>query len=60
MSKPLDTDYFQLLTLECDFIEAGYDLIAARSMAKDELARRKNADTQFDHDRSRADWCGND
>lgn len=48
MNKPIDTDYFQLLTLECDFIEAGFDLIAARSMAKDELARRKNDDAQYD------------
>lgn len=48
MSKPLDTEYFQLLTLECDFIEAGFDLIAARSMAKDDLARRKNVEAQYD------------
>lgn len=48
MSKPLDTEYFRLLTLECDFIEAGFDLIAARSMAKDELARRRSADQQYD------------
>lgn len=50
MSKPLDTEYFQLLTLECEFIEAGCDVIAARANAKLELARRSNAADQYDHD----------
>ena len=62
MNKPIDTDYFLLLDLECQFIEAGNDLIAARAMAKNELLRLRNSDVQYDFDRARAerDWCGND
>lgn len=48
MSKPLDTEYFQLLSLEVDYLDAGCDLIAARANAKLELERRRNADPQYD------------
>lgn len=48
MSKPLDTDYFQLLSLEVDYLDDGCDLIAARANAKLELARLRNADQQYD------------
>ena len=50
MTKLLDTDYFELLKLEGDFIEAGLDVIAARANAKLELMRRRNADAQYDRD----------
>lgn len=50
MSKQLDTEYFLLLDLECQFIKAGNDVIAARAMARNELLRRRNSDAQFDHD----------
>jgi hypothetical protein len=56
MSKLLlDIEYFQLLTLECEFIEAGCDVIAARANAKLELVRRRNADAQYD---SHHEDCG--
>ena len=50
MTKPLDTEYFELLKLECEFIESGCDVIAARENARLELLRRRNAETQYDFD----------
>jgi hypothetical protein len=49
-NKPIDDEYFQLLALEVDFLDAGCDVIAARENAKLELLRRRNADAQYDRD----------
>lgn len=49
------TDDLRLIHIICDYLEAGHDLQAARSLARDHYNRMQNRETQLDEDEDRED-----